>query len=116
MLDPDALARLAELDPAGENHLLERVLLAFQTSAARLRPQADAARLSGDRDVLRRVAHTLKSSAGSIGALRLSGLCAEIESGIRQRADAELGPQFDALGVALDETLQAIAVMLKDLQ
>ena len=116
VLDPGALARLSELDPRGENRLLERVLQAFQTSAARLRPQADAARLSGDRDVIKRVAHTLKSSAASIGSLRLAGLCAEIESGIREQADAPLDPQLDALVTALDETLQAIARMLKDMR
>jgi hypothetical protein len=34
-LDPDALERLRELDPGGQNQLLTRVLRAFDTSARR---------------------------------------------------------------------------------
>lgn len=113
VLDPQALARLSDLDPTGKNHLIERVLSAFQTSAARLRPQAEAARASGDRAALRLVVHTLKSSSASIGAMRLSQLCARIESAIRletlQAQDADL----DTLGAALDEVLRAIEPLLK---
>jgi len=114
VLDPAALARLTELDPSGENHLLERVLRAFQTSVARLRPQADAARLQGDRAGLRLVAHTLKSSSASIGAMHLSQLCAQIETAIRLESGGDLEPQLDALGEALDSVLLAIAHLLKD--
>jgi HPt (histidine-containing phosphotransfer) domain-containing protein len=113
VLDTAALARLAELDPTGVNKLLERVLQAFQTSVARLRPQADAARLSGDRAALRIVAHTLKSSSASIGAMRLSQLCAQIETLIRQDTTEDLAPYNDALNAALDEALAAIADILK---
>jgi HPt (histidine-containing phosphotransfer) domain-containing protein len=114
VLDPAALARLVELDPKGENHLLERVLQAFQSSVARLRPQADAARLKGDLAGVRLVAHTLKSSSASIGAMRLSQLCAQIETTIRLETGDDLHGQLDALGVALDSVLQAIAELLKE--
>jgi HPt (histidine-containing phosphotransfer) domain-containing protein len=113
VLDPAALQRLAELDPGGANRLLERVLTAFQTSVARLRPQADAARQAGDRDGLRLVAHTLKSSSASIGALHLSELCARIEATIRADGGADLEPDLQALGAALDATLAAIAKRLE---
>ena len=59
VLDPAALARLEELDPMRANDLLGRVLKAFQSSAARLMPQLDAARLTGDHATVRLVAHTL---------------------------------------------------------
>jgi len=114
VLDPVALARLTELDPTGANRLLARVLQAFQTSVARLRPQADAARLSGDHAGLRLVAHTLKSSSASIGAMRLSQLCAQIETMIRNGSADDLDTQLDALGVALDEVLAAIEQLLKE--
>jgi CheY-like chemotaxis protein len=113
VLDAGALARLSELDPLGQNQLLQRVLRAFQTSAARLRPQADAARKSGDRAALRLVAHTLKSSSASIGALRLSALCVQIESAIRLDDGTDLEPLLDAMGTALDATLLAIAGLLE---
>lgn len=113
VLDASALQRLAELDPGGTNRLLERVLSAFQTSVARLRPQADAARRAGDRVGLRLVAHTLKSSSASIGALQLSQLCARIEATVRANDGADLEPDLEALDGALDATLAAIAKRLE---
>jgi HPt (histidine-containing phosphotransfer) domain-containing protein len=109
VLDPQALERLAELDPSGQAKLVERVLQAFQSSAARLRPQADAARAAGDRGALRLVVHTLKSSSASIGAMALSELCARIETAIRQEPDAAIERWFDPLNSSLDATLAAIA-------
>jgi HPt (histidine-containing phosphotransfer) domain-containing protein len=114
VLDPAALARLAELDPSGANRLLERVLQAFQTSVTRLRPQLSEGRAADDRSAIRLVTHTLKSSSASIGAMRLSQLCAEIETAIRLDPAAELHAKLDALDVALDDTVRAISVRLGD--
>ena len=113
VLDADALARLTELDPTGANRLVDRVLRAFQTSAARLKPQLDAARQSVDRHVIRLVVHTLKSSSASIGALALSQVCAQIETAIRDDVTAELNSPLDALDIALDDALLAIDTLLK---
>jgi HPt (histidine-containing phosphotransfer) domain-containing protein/CheY-like chemotaxis protein len=113
-LDGAALARLGDLDPNGTNHLLERVLRAFEASVARLRPQLDAARASNDRAAIRLVAHTLKSSSASIGALQLSQLCAQIEAVIRTDTGESLVSRLDALDAALDAALQAIAALLKE--
>ncbi len=111
-LDPSALARLAELDPNGANRLLERVLQAFQTSVVRLRPQLATGRAADDRAAIRLVTHTLKSSSASIGAMRVSTLCAEIETAIRLDPAAELGTRLDALDGALDDTMHAVAAQL----
>jgi len=113
-LDAAALARLKELDPTGGNGLLERVLRAFQGSAARLRPQLDAARRTDDRTAIRLVAHTLKSSSASIGALPLSELCAQVETAIRVDAGDDLAGPLAALDAALDAALQAIDALLKE--
>jgi CheY-like chemotaxis protein/HPt (histidine-containing phosphotransfer) domain-containing protein len=113
-LDAVALARLSELDPKGENRLLERVLRAFQVSVARLRPQLETAQRSGDRASIRLVAHTLKSSSASIGALQLSQLCAQIEAQIRLDSADDLGGPLRALSDALDAALQAIDTVLKE--
>ena len=83
VIDIDALRRLAELDPTGANRLLQRVFQAFESSALRMLPQAQAALASGDLAGVRHVAHTLKSSSASIGAIKLSRLCAEIETMVR---------------------------------
>lgn len=114
VLDPAALARLGELDPSGENRLLERILKAFQTSVARLRPQLEVARHSDDRPTIRLVAHTLKSSSASIGALQLSRLCAQIEAEIRLESTDDLGASLTAFDHALDNALRAIDTLLKE--
>lgn len=114
VLDAASLGRLTELDPTGENRLLERVLQAFQVSVARLCPQLAAARQCGDRAPIRLVVHTLKSSSASIGALRLSQQCAQIETAIRLEADADLSDLLDAFDRALDDVLRAIDTLLKD--
>ena len=118
-LDAEALARLALLDPSGESRLLERVLKAYQASAARLVPQLVAAQLSGDRNAIRHVAHTLKSSSASIGALALSQRCAQIEAATgetaaRDASPATLDADIAALRRALASTLQTIERLLAD--
>ena len=78
-LDPQAIERLRELDPDGRSKLLSRVAEAFGMSVARLLPQMKTALAASDLSAICLVAHTLKSSSASIGAVKLSQLCADIE-------------------------------------
>lgn len=107
-LDAEALARLRELDPDGRSQLVRRVLEAFQTSAARLLPQLLEAQAAGDRAGVRLVAHTLKSSSASIGALALSQRCAQLEGAIRAETGEDLGVAVQAMTEALDGALRAV--------
>lgn len=109
VLDEEALQRLRELDPGGRNRLLERVLRAFEASVLRLGPQLAEARQRDDMQGVRHVVHTLKSSSASIGALRLSRLCAEIETAVRQEAP-------EGLPALLDDVDRELAVVLQALQ
>jgi len=93
--------------------LIERVLKAYQVSAARLMPQLEVARLAGDQATIRLVAHTLKSSSASIGALTLSQLCAQLENDIRTEAGNDLNVGIDAITAALGVVLEAIARLLE---
>jgi HPt (histidine-containing phosphotransfer) domain-containing protein len=111
VLDEEALQRLRDLDPSGQNHLLERVLRAFEGSVLRLLPQLREARRAGDMAAVGHVAHTIKSSSASIGALRLSRLCAEIEAAVRQEAFAGLPELLDAVDQELGVVLQAVQPM-----
>ena len=113
-LDAEALGRLTALDPSGENRLLERVLNAFQSSAARLLPQLEAGRAGADWNAVRLVAHTLKSSSASIGALALSTQCAQVETAIRTNATAALDADILAMIRELDLALQAIERLLTE--
>ena len=108
VLDEQALARLRELDPRGENKLLQRVLKAFETSVGRLLPQLQDSRRLGDRAGIRHVAHTLKSSSASIGAIKLSQQCADIETMIRLERIEELDTRVDAMCVEVQIVLQAL--------
>ena len=113
ILDADALQRLRDLDPKGKNHLLERVLAAFETSAIRLSRQLAEARGGNNMDGVRLVAHTLKSSSASIGALALSRLCAEIEAQVRTGALSGIDDRLDAMDRELRAVLQAVSPLLK---
>lgn len=97
MLDAGALERLRALDPAGDNRLVERVLSAFHASLSKLLPRLVDARGRDDVAGVRYVAHTLKSSAASIGAERLSRLCAEVEQALRHRGLTGLDESLDDL-------------------
>ncbi len=107
-LDAEALRRLRELDPTGANRLLERVFDAFAASAARLAPQMHAAHAAGDHAGVRHVVHTLKSSSASIGAIKLSQLCAEIEAMIRLDALDDLPARLGLMDRELAVVLQAV--------
>ena len=111
VLDEEALQRLRELDPGGRNRLLERVLRAFEASIVRLGPQLAEARERNDMQGVRHVVHTLKSSSASIGAMRLSRLCAEIEAALRQEVAPGLAPLLDDVDRELVVVLQAVQPM-----
>ena len=111
VLDETALQRLRDLDPAGKNHLLDRVLRAFESSVARLGAQLVDARQKNDMQSVRHAVHTLKSSSASIGAMRLSRLCAEIEAAVRQEAFAGLPALLDDVDRELAVVLQAVQPM-----
>lgn len=107
-LDAQALQRLCELDPKGEARLLDRVFQAFETSVARLMPQLQASRRGVDHAGIRHVAHTLKSSSASIGALGLSQCCADVETMIRLDQVDDLDARVQALCDEVEIVLQAI--------
>src|SRR5215213_3891785 len=109
VLDVEALGRLSELDPTGANHLLERVFEAFEASALRLLPQMHESLGSANYAGVRHVVHTLKSSSASIGAVKLSQLCAEIETMIRLET-------LDGLAARIDLMDRETAVVLKALK
>jgi two-component system, sensor histidine kinase and response regulator len=112
LLDAYALDRLRELDPTGKSRLMERVLRAFHSSASRLAQQFGEARRSGDMQGVRHVVHTLKSSSASIGAIKLSQLCAEIETKIRTDRTENLDELVGAMAGEVEIVLQALKRLL----
>lgn len=108
VLDEDALRRLRELDPTGENHLLMRVINAFEISLNRLVPQLTQARDASDASGVRLVAHTLKSSSATVGALTLSRLCAEVEVLARESRLDEAGPGVSQMLLEADAVRESL--------
>jgi HPt (histidine-containing phosphotransfer) domain-containing protein len=108
VLDQHALDRLRELDPSGVNRLLERVVKAFETSATRLIPKLRDGAINGDLDGVRQVAHTLKSASASIGAVKLSRLCADIETHARAEDGDDLASRVKAMIGEIDTVLSVL--------
>lgn len=112
-LDAAALARLRELDPDGRHGVLNRVLAAFETSLARMLVQLRAERDAGAAGVVAGVAHTLKSSSASVGALALSAACAEVERRLRTGIAGDLNADIERLVAEGEAALRAVEAMLR---
>ncbi len=115
VLDAGALGRLRELDPTGANRLLERVATAFLSSIERLMPELEAASHTAPNfEVIRRIAHALKSSAASIGGIALSHRCAEIEQlAFQGRADG-LTHLLEGMQTDLEQVRVALKLLLAE--
>ena len=98
VLDAACLAELRALDPDGKAQLVKRVLATYQTSLVRLVDQLRQARGEAAWEQVSRVAHTLKSSSASIGALALAGVCADIERLLRSGDADAAAPLLDRFG------------------
>ena len=114
VLDETSLQRLHELDPQGENRVVERVLRAFEASLTRLLPQSSQALAQGDHEALRHVVHTLKSSSASVGALELSRCCSEIENRLRQMQLEGLSDMLAVLHAEGGRVLAAVRTLLPE--
>ncbi|MBW8847059.1 MAG: Hpt domain-containing protein [Burkholderiales bacterium] len=114
LLDSEAIRRLRELDPSGDNKLLERVVAAFSSSLDRLLPDLARARQASPPDlaVVRHVSHTLKSSSASLGAMALSARCADIEVMARDGHVDGLSEQLDAMLNDIQQVRAALAALL----
>jgi len=84
VIDPEAIARLRELDPGGGQGVLQRVLRAYEASLTRHLGDIAGAGADGDLDRLMRAVHTLKSSSAAVGAMAFSQRCADIEQAARE--------------------------------
>lgn len=109
VLDAASLDRLRELDPGDRNGLLQRVLSTYTQSLQRTLVQWREARAAADANTLRVIAHTLKSSSASVGALELSALCADVEARLRDQQLGGACAQLDALAVEAQRILTGLS-------
>jgi HPt (histidine-containing phosphotransfer) domain-containing protein len=113
VLDAGALARLSELDPTGNGTLVQRVLTTYAASLERTRQELLLARSPLQPDTLRHLAHTLKSSSASVGALALSALCAQVEQHVREAQSGDIGALLDAVLAEMQRVAGAVQAMLR---
>jgi HPt (histidine-containing phosphotransfer) domain-containing protein len=113
VLDPAVVSGLRQLTPAGEPDVLAEVLNLFLVEVP---PRLDRLRnawASGNIEELRRVAHSLKGSAGNIGARRLYDVCRQLDA-TGQSGDFPDPALVDAAGVEFGKVEAEIRRLLSD--
>lgn len=112
VIDPEAIARLRELDPSGQQGVLQRVLRAYETSLSRHLGDIAGARDAADLDRLMRAVHTLKSSSAAVGAMAFSQRCADIELAAREARAMPDATEIETLLKQGRVVLAAVGAML----
>jgi HPt (histidine-containing phosphotransfer) domain-containing protein len=104
VLDDAIVMRIRQtLTPEKRRTLIDR----FDVQQEECVVEIGAAIRRGDRGAVRRVAHKLKGSSASLGAIRLRVCCQRLELG--EEDDSDLGePQIAALRVAASEASEAL--------
>ena len=97
VIDMRVIDGLRALDREGERSRLVRAVSRFVEITPSLAAAIHEHRAKGDADALWRAAHSLKSSAGALGAKGLSRRCAEIETLARGSGVAATHSLVDAL-------------------
>lgn len=112
-LDAAALARLRDLDPDGRHGVVTRVLTAFEASLSRMLAQLQGERGAHHPAAVAGVAHMLKSSSASVGALSLAKACADVELKLRQGDTSALQADITQLISEGESALQAVTAILR---
>jgi HPt (histidine-containing phosphotransfer) domain-containing protein len=97
--DPAALERLHRW---GGDALRTQIVEMFLARAPDQIAAALAAAQRGDAEEVRKVAHTLKSSAGQLGAVSMQRLCQDAERRAEAGEGSSLVPLVHALGAELE--------------
>jgi HPt (histidine-containing phosphotransfer) domain-containing protein len=104
MLDDKALDAIRALQCPGSPNLLQTVVGTYLREAPRLIDNMARAARTGDATALRSVAHSLKSSSATVGALQLSSYCRAIE--VRASSDELEGVEREV--AAAEEEFQGV--------
>jgi HPt (histidine-containing phosphotransfer) domain-containing protein len=112
-LDEQAIARLRELDPHGRSGVVVRILQTYESALLREMAELVEAGDRGDARAVFEIAHKLKSSSQSIGALAMARVCAEIEHALREATGVEPAPHVERLLAEGDRALVAVRAMLR---
>jgi PAS domain S-box-containing protein len=106
-LDAGVLKGLVGEDP----EIVREFLADYRTSARRLATELHTARAANDMRQIGIIAHKLKSSSRSVGAIALGDVCAELENACRGGTRESISQgmvQFDAALLAVDAALDEL--------
>jgi HPt (histidine-containing phosphotransfer) domain-containing protein len=98
VLDHDVLANLRKLTPPGEPDVLAEVLLLFLDEVPPRITRLRNAWAAGNIEEVHRAAHSLKGSAGNIGARRLYDVCNRLDDRGKAGDLEAMAPLVDAVG------------------
>ena len=104
----DATLRRLHEELGAEEDVTRDIVQTFLKSADDLVKEGRAALAKGDALVVRRVAHTLKSSAATVGALRLADLSRDLEARLMEGGRASAA-DVEALAAALEKARGPLA-------
>ena len=112
VLDRAVMATLRQLTTPGEPDVLTEVLQLFLQEVP---PRIDRLRIAyaaGNIEEVYRAAHSLKGSAGNIGAERLMGVCRKLDEMGRAGDLTDAAPLVAALGLEYETVAAEIGLLI----
>ena len=111
-IDRTVIEKMCRMHREGDSSRLLRVVTQFDQLAVSLADTMRENAASGDTDGLWRTAHSLRSSAGALGAVRLSELCGEIETASRGADIQQARPLVHAIDREVDAARRGLREIL----
>jgi HPt (histidine-containing phosphotransfer) domain-containing protein len=105
LVDDEALGRIRAI---GGDSLVEQMVELFMVDVPARMERLRCAVVAGDRTAVARVAHSIRGSAATLGALTLARLCTELE--------LAAGTPGTALGAGVDAVARAISAASEELR
>jgi signal transduction histidine kinase/DNA-binding NarL/FixJ family response regulator/HPt (histidine-containing phosphotransfer) domain-containing protein/HAMP domain-containing protein len=107
-LDPRVLAQLGDPERGGDPAFLVELIDLFLSQAGPVIGAMREAATTGDERAIGRIAHTLQSSSGNLGARRLQRLCAEAEAAGKGEHEGAALLVVEAMIAELERVVQAL--------
>jgi HPt (histidine-containing phosphotransfer) domain-containing protein len=113
VLDPAVVESLRQLTPPGEPDVLKEVLELFLEDVPGRIERLRAGWQGGDAVAVQRAAHSLKGSAGNIGATGLLEVCRQLDELGRSGDLSNAAPLVSALDAQFARVQAEIALLIK---
>jgi len=107
-VDRSVLRALRDLQMEGKPDIRKKVIQAYLSSSLPLLAQLREAAASNDQEALQNAAHSLKSSSATVGALKLSELCRELEMSCRENRLEHAEDKVSAIGLEFLQVKKAL--------